>query len=88
MSSHKNRLMLRPLLRSYGPSNGVLFHKCGAYGVMVILLMVLAFAGRVQAQQPGSIVGRWHSKDAVQEITADFGADGSFYQILRSVSGR
>jgi hypothetical protein len=88
MRSHKIRPMFCSLLRSCGPSNGVLFHKCGAYGVMLILLMALAFAGRVQAQQAGSIVGRWHSKDAVQEITADFGADGSFYQILRSASGR
>jgi len=88
MSSHKNRLMLRPILRSYGPSNGVLFHKCGAYGVMLILLMALAFAGRVQAQQAGSIIGRWHSKDAVQEITADFGNDGSFYQVVHSAYGR
>jgi hypothetical protein len=88
MSSPKYRLMLRPLFWSCGPTGGGLFQQCGATGVMVILLIVLAFAGRVQAQQPGSIVGRWHSKDAVQEITADFGADGSFYQVLRSASGR
>lgn len=88
MRSHKIRLMLCSLSASHGPSNGVLFHKCYASGAMVILLMALAFAGRVQAQQPGSIVGRWHSKDAVQKITADFGADGSFYQILSSASGR
>jgi hypothetical protein len=88
MNSHKYRLMLHPHFRSHGPTGSVLFQKCGATGVMVVLLIVLAFAVRVQAQPSGSIVGRWHSKDAVQEITADFGADGSFYQVLRSASGR
>ena len=88
MRSHKIRLMFFSLLRSCGPPNGVLFHKCGACGLMVIFLMALAFADRVQAQQPGSIAGRWHSKDAVQEITADFGGDGSFYQVIHSAYGR
>ena len=88
MRSPKIGLMLRSLLPQCGRSNGVFPRKRAASGAIVLLLMVLIFGEPARAQQGTSIVGRWHSKDAVQEITADFGADGSFYQVVNSAYGR
>jgi hypothetical protein len=79
MIFRKIRPILRLLSWSYWPLNGALIYRGGASGVMVIVLMALVFAGRIQAEQSGSIVGRWYFKDAVQEITGDIERGTSAY---------
>jgi hypothetical protein len=58
--------------------------------VVPVVMAVFCFviSPGAEAQQGGSIVGRWQYKGAQQEIVTDFKADGTFHQITKTASGQ
>ena len=65
------------------------FRRLPIIGILAVLWLGAAYSAAFPAGQPqvGSIVGRWHYKDAQQEIQADFNADGTFFQITTTAMG-
>lgn len=53
-----------------------------------MLLFLFALRPGTEAQQGGSIVGRWQYQGPQQEIVADFKADGTFFQITKTAFGQ